>query len=277
MSTYLDYQNQLHGFQSVHQTVKTVEKISAAHLKKIKKQVVKQKENVRIVTNIINRLSLFTEIVSNPFNINPRSKQKILLVISSNKGLVGGLFHNLVDLVVQHQDNYHEIWVVGSKGTKVLDQAGVQNYKQIDNQNFHSEIILKIITLLKKLSVWQFDVIYLENLSVSIQKASFSPLLPVTNKSIKSYSIQKSRIGLPIFEDNKYKIMKMLVTQYISFQLHYLFVQTKQAELSARMVTSEHAAAKAEDLVNTLKLHYLTQRRHTLTQQQLANYSSHLK
>lgn len=283
MATYLDYQNQLNGLRSVHETVKTVEKVSASHLKIEKNHLLQLEKDGQLIINSMFRLSQSTSLCPNPFHEQKDKGGKILLVMASAKGLVGGIFHSLANLVLQNHNNYQEIWLVGEKGGKALDQVNIHNFISIgdwedeDNSKKNDDIVLKIIEMIKQKSVVQFDVAYLENLSVSVQKAFLYNLLPVKNNILEKNSVEKFSIGLPIFEDGKSKMMKLFVAKHVILQLHLLFAKTKQAELSARMVTSEHAAAKAEELVNKTRLQYLTLRRNILTQQQLTNHASHIK
>lgn len=277
MPTYLDYKKQIDGLDSVNQTVKTVEKVAASHLRLVKPKVEYHKDLVEKLKRILLRLCQFTPLVRHPWTANVKTKPKALLVLSSDKGLVGGLFHNLAEKVLTRFQDYDQLWVIGSRGAKALEQVNVTNYQLLGNDlELEEAIVPLILQQIETSQLYQLDVLYLESLSVSIQKVSSQTVLPLSAKRLKSPDMPKAETGLPIFETSKATMMQQLAKQYVIALLHQLITETKHAELSARMVTSEHAAAKAQEMVQNLKRRYLTERRHILTQQQLSSYSAHL-
>lgn len=298
MKTYLNYKNQLRGFEDVSATVKVMEKIAASSVHFLKNEVANLNKYQQELEKALRSLSFFYSPRAHPLLQKNKAKAKALMVMSADKGLVGGLWHQLVNLVLVRKADYSSIIVIGRKGENYLKEEKVVLTKAFNG--FVDIPELKQVDLLagyvfdkfKKGKFARVDIVYPRFVSLAKQEPSFISFLPfeltaltkTVNNQAKSFSSSQSgskrffsqSLGLPLFEPSRQGLFSVLIGKYIKIYLHRIVLETKLSELSARTVAMEHASAKTNQMIQKLTALFRKERRRIVTQRQLRSFSSHL-
>lgn len=279
MKSYITYKNQIQGIKDVSETVKTVEKIAASSVHFLKKEVSSLNTYASKLEEMLTRLSLFYQKKNHPL-LQKRgvAKKKTLVVLTSDKGLVGGLWHGVINTFLENVEQYQSIIVIGAKGKNYLEEENMPIIKSFTNlfdippKEETEHITNYIFDKFKKGAFSQVDILYPRFISLAEQTPTLVSFIPFNFKLIKEEKIGE---GLPIFEPSKQKIFNKLLQKYIEVFFHKVIMETKLSELSARTVAMEHATTKTKEFIQKLTLDYTKQRRRIITQRQLENFTAH--
>lgn len=285
MKTYLTYKNQLEGLDDVYSTVKTVEKVAASSIHLLKTEVQILQLNIAALGDILVRLSCFYEVNRHSFLETRSGSKKMLVVLTGEKGLVGGLWHSLVSAVLDKIASYQTLVVIGSKGARFLAEEDIKITQSftisagvLRQENVEKISSFVIDAFIKRL-ITQVDIIYPQFVSLVKQKPSLTGYLPFDfaleiGRDFPDKDLDKE-LGLPIFEPSKSDIFDSLLKKYIDMSFYKLMLETRLSELAARAVAMEYAAVKTQDLKERLKLVYFKGRRRFMTQKQLESFTVH--
>jgi len=297
MTTYSQFKEEIAGLFDVSETVQTIEKISASKILSLKKQNQAQEDYFKNLNDILFALSKFYTSSIHPLFKKRKKGKKILLVISSNKGLVGGMWHKITESALQNAQKYDGYIVIGSKAQEFLSE-GRGNIKDKIIKKFNFEDILSLETgeILQKYlfslfekdkQIQSIDIIYPDFVSISKQdmkKVQFLPFDFEQNQIIKNQEKEKkqktknndeakSKIGLPIFGSSKEQIFSILIEKYIASFLYKVLLEAKLSEYSARTVEMENAYEKSKEMTSQKEKEFRKENRKKSTQRQLENFN----
>jgi F0F1-type ATP synthase gamma subunit len=122
MKTFLAYKNQVQGFRDVLETVKTVEKIAASSIHFLKQKVYNLNIYASEIERVLARLSLFYQKKNNPLLKKRTKGKKALVILTGNKGLVGGLWHQIINSFLENLKPYQAVIAVGAKAKTCLNK-----------------------------------------------------------------------------------------------------------------------------------------------------------
>jgi ATP synthase F1 gamma subunit len=289
MKTYIDYKKDIIGYEDLAATMKAIEKKSASQIHMLKQKTKYFKSYIEKIIQILRRLDQLggaTEVKDATKSVN--QGEYILLVIGGDRGLVSGLWHAYINKIIDSQNNYSKILVIGKKVTDLLleEDLGLNIEKREFPEDFSEEDVHKVNeelhSLLKRKEIFGVDVLYVGYQSLTKQKPVIVRYLPFNFKedfqSDDSETKEgNTRIGLPLFNVSSHRLREILISKYISAFLYRLFIETRLSELSARTNYTEHASGKTEKLVRKLMLGSLKIRRKVTTQKQLETFAAHMK
>jgi len=278
MKSYITYKNQTQGIKDVSETVKTVEKIAASSVHFLKQKVSNLNFYATETERVLARLSLFYQEKDHPLLQKREAGRETLVILTGDKGLVGGLWHGVVNTFLENTKQYQIVIVIGAKGENYLKEESIPIIKSFTHipdilQKEEVEHVSDyIFDEFKKRTFSRVDILYPQFISLAEQTPNLTQFLPFEFKLTKE---KKNGKGLPIFEPSKQKVFDQLLQKYIGIFFYKIIMETKLSELSARTVAMEHAAAKTEEFIQKLTLDYTKQRRRIITQRQLEIFAAH--
>lgn len=277
MKTYLDYKIQIQGFGDVLDTAKSSEKIAASAVHFLKAKVYSLDQYTETLDKLLSRLILFYQKREHPLLEKKENGKKVLLLITADKGLVGGLWHQLISAFLNKKNNYDSVIVVGSKGGAYLEEEGAKIIKSFEDFSDLPETVeLQEIAayLFKRFKGAEFskvDILYSQFVSLAEQKPVFCSFLPFDFKIEK----KTGGVGFPIFEPSNNRIFDGLLQKYVNLYFYKIVLEAKLSEFSARTVSMEHASEKTKELIAQLKASYRKERHRVITQRQLESFRAH--
>jgi len=278
MKSYITYKNQIQGVKDVSETVKTVEKIAASSVHFLKQEVAGLNTYAVRTERVLARLSLFYQKKNHPLLQKRGRAGKALVILTGDKGMVGGLWHSIINIFLENAKQYQTVIVIGAKGKNYLKEESMPIIKSFTHvldtpsEKEIEHITNYIFDEFRKDTFSQVDILYPHFVSLAEQMPNFIQFLPFEFKSAKE---KKSNTGSPIFEPSKQKFFDKLLQKYIGVFFRKIIMETRLSELSARTVAMEHAATKTEELIRKLTLDYTKQRRRIMTQRQLGSFIAH--
>ena len=151
MKFYKKFKNSIQGFKDVSETVKTVEKIAASSVHFLETEVANLNEYTEEINRILARLSSFYRTKTHPLLEKKYAGKNLLIVLTGDRGLVGGLWHEIVNTFLK--ENKHEVLLVlGAKGKKYFQE---EKLSTIDlSFNFSKTLVIFSLQKFPKLSIF---------------------------------------------------------------------------------------------------------------------------
>lgn len=295
MKNYLSYTTEIEGFKAVEETVRVVEKSAASHIHLLKKKVQSLAEYKNQIQETLDRLSHFYWDIEHPLLKEGSSDKKALLVITGTKGIVGGLYHELISNVITQKDDYDFIWIIGKKGVEYLSEENVETEELFREDVSEEEIQPQEITSMsleffnrfQSTRLRKVDILYSHFFSLAKQEPHITQFLPfdfasvsaraLLNKSVDNDTLASgdNPYGFPIFEPSKKLVFNTLLKKYIDVSFAQLMLEAKLSEFAARTVTAESAIKETQRVLDSLRRAFLKDKHSAATQQQLESFSSH--
>ena len=197
------------------------------------------------------------------------------IVISSDKGLCGGLNVNLFRAVVRDMAEWHakgieaDLGLIGNKAPPYFRSVG-GNIKAVMNDVGETpsleDLIGGIKVMLDAYEAGEIDRLFLasnEFVNTMTQSPTIRQLLPLEPEENEAYQHRWDYI----YEPDARQLIEGLVTRYVESQVYQAVVENGACEQAAKMIAMKNATENAEKLVDELQLIYNNARQAAITQE----------
>ncbi len=202
------------------------------------------------------------------------SSNNMIILITTDRGLVGGLNLNLFkELIHPQTDDSQETSyiVVGKKGIAYTAKA---KSGTIASFIFDEHVPYDLARILTKMIIDAYTnnevgnvyIVSQEFISTIKQIPKTTRVLPI---SVSELQIQKTSDDTILFEPNAEEILDQLLPHYLLTKVYQVLLEAKASEHSARMVAMKNATDTANDLVEDLTLTYNQARQENVTNELL--------
>ena len=194
----------------------------------------------------------------------------LYLVISSNRGLSGPLFGNLVKTLEENTKQVNKKSFV-SLGKKIDKYINSRNLNLLNTFEMKDEFISEDVELISNYIVDEFienqytsvKLVYSHFNSVANQKAEIIDLLPFKQ------SENAQNVSNHIFEPNQLDLIFDFAPKYVFIMIYRSILDSLASENAARMVAMQNATDNANELVDDLTLDLNKARQETITSELL--------
>ena len=226
-----------------------------------------------VIEHIINSNSIYNHI--NKYFAKPFTSNKYgFIVISTNKGLCGGLninlFKNLIIQIKKWDIQNINLYLIGNKANIFFKNNHIGNIrtsvKDIGDKPSVSSFIGTLKVVRDDYENDQLDkvfIVYNEFVSTMIQKPKIKQILP-----LREIDINKNKNNWDyIYEPKPNPILKELIIRYLESQIYQAVVDNIACEQSARMITMKNATDNAKNIVCDLQSFHNQIRQSLITQE----------
>ena len=205
-----------------------------------------------------------------------------VIVVSTDKGLCGGLNSNLLREAARFDKETTVYIAAGKKGAQFIARTKRQlaaEFSYKDSPQFAEARAISRFAqeLFLKGEVSRVDVLYTNFINTLTQKPEVRPLLPVGQIKALEADIGGEGAGAELkrgefeylFEPNAAAVFGNLLPHYVNFQLFQFLLEAKASEHSARMVAMKNATDNAHQIIKDLTLEYNKLRQANITKELL--------
>ncbi|MDA7865759.1 ATP synthase F1 subunit gamma [Akkermansiaceae bacterium] len=284
MANLRDIRRRIKSVKSTSQITKAMELVAAAKMKKAQDQALAGRDYADKLNKVLVNLKGNTDDESHPLLGQSEGGKELMLVISTQRGLCGGLNTNLLKKVRKEASPEAEYVTVGKKLRQSIAKSGgniVTDWEVADPVPFNdAKPIAKFLT--DKFLSGEYDkitVAFNNFVSTLTQTPHLSQLLPIRADELaekQDYGgVGKGEIGETDdaaalnmdyeFEPSAEGVLDKLLPLYINFQIYQMLVEARASEHSARMVAMKAATDNANKMVKELTLEYNKARQAAIT------------
>jgi len=214
---------------------------------------------------------------TNPMLISRPVKKTGYIVITSDRGLVGGYNSSILKAVMKLQQEYHpsgddfEVICIGGMGADFFKSRGIQpiyELRGLASQPSFDEV-RKIIT--KTIEMYQnelFDELYVcynHHVNTLTSQMRVEQMLPIVdldpNEADENYSLTFD------LETSREEILDQLLPQFAESMIYGAIIDAKTAENAAGMTAMQTATDNAKKVINDLTIQYNRARQAAITQE----------
>ena len=276
MSGGKEIKGQISSIKNTQKITKAMEMVAASKMKKAQGRMSSARPYAKMIKNVVGHLASAHPEYKHPFLVKRDSVKRVgLIVVSSDRGLCGGLNTNLFKKALKQIDDWNknsievDVCAIGSKAEKFFKRLNVNLVAEASHLGDSPEIndvIGPIKTMLDNFMEGNIDELHLaENkfINTMSQEPGLNNLLPTESNAEDNLSHHWDYI----YEPDSKSVIDNLLIRYIESLVYQGIVENVACEMSARMVAMKSASDNASDLIDELQLVYNKARQASITQE----------
>jgi len=276
MATLISLKRSIKAAQNVSKTTRAMQMIAASRLKKAQEATLASRPYVQKLTELAQTITFKTrESKKHPYmQLSITSNKTLLIALSPDKGLTGGLVTNLLREFLQYTSgNLDSSCII--VGKKFENQIVKIKNEVIATFHFGTtlptiDVVYPIITLINDYylsgKVTSVKVLYANFNNFFSQTPTIAQLLPialpVTEEKLDDGDIM-------LYEPSLADMTPQLLKHYIEMSLYQFLLESFLSEQAARMIAMQNATTNAKDIIQEYKLEYNKTRQAKITNELL--------
>ncbi|MVI51810.1 F0F1 ATP synthase subunit gamma, partial [Staphylococcus aureus] len=203
---------------------------------------------------------------TNPMLISRSVKKTGYIVITSDRGLVGGYNSSILKAVMELKEEYHpdgkgfEMICIGGMGADFFKARGIQPLYELrglsDQPSFDQvrKIISKTVEMYQNELFDELYVCYNHHVNTLTSQMRVEQMLPIVdldpNEADEEYSLTFE------LETSREEILEQLLPQFAESMIYGAIIDAKTAENAAGMTAMQTATDNAKKVINDLTIQY---------------------
>jgi F-type H+-transporting ATPase subunit gamma len=275
MANPKEIRTQIKSIRSTQKITKAMEMVAASKMRKVQQRMAASRPYATRMRQVIGHLAKANPEYRHPFMVEREVKRVGMIVISTDRGMCGGLNVNLFKAAVaavrswREQGVEVEFCVVGAKavsffrrfGGKVLAQAA-----HLGDTPHIDDLIGTVKVMLDAYKDGQIDRLFVVNnvfVNTMSQKSTVTQLLPT--QAVEDAELADHWDYL--YEPEPRELLEGVLGRYVESQVYQGAVENAACEQAARMVAMKSATDNAGDIINDLQLVYNKARQAGITKE----------
>jgi F-type H+-transporting ATPase subunit gamma len=267
------------SFKSTQKITKAMRMVSASKLRTAQERMRASRPYSVKIRRVIGHLRHANPDYKHPYLIERPAKSVGFLIISTDRGLCGGLNVNLFKTTLasmrawQKEGAEVSLCLIGSKAVQFFRRlSGIQTLATVTHLGDRPHVADLIGTVKVMLDLYQegkLDRLFVINnvfVNTMTQKPVVRQLLPVATDSIEDES-KLQKLWDYIYEPSAADLLEGILMRYIESQVYQGAVENVACEQAARMVAMQSASDNAGKLIEELQLIYNKARQAAITQE----------
>jgi F-type H+-transporting ATPase subunit gamma len=254
-----------------------MEMVAASKLRKTQDRMTAARPYADRIRNVISHLAYANTEYRHPFLLEREVKRVGYIVISTDRGLCGGLntnlFRRLTAQIRGHREQGIEIdfCAIGNKALGFFKRLGgnvVAEKTHFGDVPGLDDFLGSITVMIQAFEQGRIDKLYLvynELVNTMTQSPSVQQLLPAEARPEQGMAEKKYWDYL--YEPDAKEVLDTLLKRYIESRVYRAVVENIACEMAARMIAMKSASDNAGNLIEELQLVYNKARQAAITQE----------
>lgn len=284
-----DIRRRIKSVKNTAQITKAMEMVSAAKMRKAQDAALRTRAYSDYALSLLSRIARKNDedmSTLHPLLRKQESKRILLVAVSSNRGLCGGLNTNVirksVEYIKKEQSEGRAVDVI-TVGRKVHDALAKMQFNVIASFNEFGDSLQFIeVSPLTKMAIDAFShgdydrvvMCYPHFVSTIAQRPVIKRIMPLGKDLLlffsealnKKFEADTNEIDY-LFEPSPAEILQTLLPKLVEMQMYQSLLESNASEHSARMVSMKNATDAAKDIIDDLTLTYNQARQAAITRE----------
>jgi F-type H+-transporting ATPase subunit gamma len=275
MANEKEIRTQIRSIENTQKITRAMEMVAGSKMRKAQERMQHARPYAEKMRHVISHVAAANSEYKHPFLLSREVKRAGVIVVSTDRGLCGGLNTNEFRRVVGMLDEWRgegieaDFCVIGNKAAMFFKRFGLNILAQtthLGDKPAMEDLIGTIKVMLDAFTDGKIDSLYLvynQFVNSMTQKPIIEKLLPrepSEEKEVKHYWDY-------IYEPDAKNVLDNLLTRYIESLIYQGVVENVACEQAARMVAMKSATDNAGELIDDLKLVYNKARQASITQE----------
>jgi F-type H+-transporting ATPase subunit gamma len=271
-----EIRTKIKSVENTRKITRAMEMVAAAKMRRAQERMRAARPYAEKIRNVAGHLSRANPEYKHAFLAKRENVKNVgLIVVTSDKGLCGGLNTNLLRLAVNEMKTWEGegkgllVCPIGNKGFGFMNRIGakVKSHMVGLGDTPHVEKLIGTVkAMLDAYVAGEIDAIYLSYnhfINTMRQEPRVEQLLPLTGEKLGTSEATWDYI----YEPDAKKVIDELFVRYIESLVYQAVVENIASEQSSRMVAMKAASDNAKSVISELKLVYNKARQAAITKE----------
>ena len=283
MPSLKDLRNRIDSVKSTKKITQAMKMVAASKLKKAQSLAEKGRSYSSGLDSIVKGLVNSSENIDHPLldkNVGDKNSS-LIIVVSSDRGLCGGLNSNIVKAVkkkineLEGKKKSASLVCIGKKGFDLLSglyekmfnfEVKQINIGEIDYKSTE-EIGKKILNSFYRKDFQECSLFYNHFNSVISQEVKVEKLIPYSKPNESDIENQNNIDTYFEYEPNEEEVLSKILPKNFIVQIYKAILESRASEQGARMTAMDNATRNAGEMIDNLSLKYNRQRQAIITKE----------
>ena len=275
MASGKEIRNKIKSVESTRKITKAMEMVAASKMRKAQDRMRAMRPYGEKIRRMAGNLSHALTDYEHPFLEKREEIDAVgLIVVTSDKGLCGGLNTNVLRLALYRMKEWDgegkklKVTAIGNKGFGFMGRAGaeiVSHLTGLGDEPRLEKLIGPVKVQIDAFMNGEVDVVYLAYtrfINTMRQEPMIEQLLPLTGEQVGGTIHNHWDY---IYEPSAKPVIDDLLLRYVEVLLYQAIAENMASEQSARMVAMKSASDNAKHVIDELRLAYNKARQAAIT------------
>jgi F-type H+-transporting ATPase subunit gamma len=271
-----EIRTKIKSVENTRKITRAMEMVAAAKMRRAQERMRAARPYTEKIRNVAAHLSRANPEYRHAFLVKREGIKNVgLIVVTSDKGLCGGLNTNLLRLAVHEMKTWEAegkgltVCPIGNKGFGFMNRIGAKVKSHLiglGDTPHVEKLIGAVKVMLDAYVAGEIDAIYLSYnhfVNTMKQEPRVEQLLPLAGEQLGAADGSWDYI----YEPDAKKVIDELLLRYIESLVYQAVVENMASEQSSRMVAMKAASDNAKSVISELKLVYNKARQAAITKE----------
>jgi len=279
MAAGKEIRTKIKSVENTCKITKAMEMVAASKMRKAQERMKAARPYAEKIAHVATHLAYAHTEYKHPFVIARDNVKRVgLIVITSDKGLCGGLNTNALRVVVSQMKQWEsagvgiDVTALGNKGLGFMQRLGANVVSQLTGLGDAprmDKLIGPVKVMLDAYLEGRIDALYIvynRFVNTMKQEPTLTQLLPLVKMEDSEEATLKTHWDY-IYEPDAKPVVDEMLMRYIESLVYQGVAENIACEQSARMVAMKSASDNAKDVIGELKLVYNKTRQAAITKE----------
>ena len=272
-----EIRTKIKSVQNTQKITKAMEMVAASKIRKAQAQMEASRPYAERIRRVIGHLAKANPDYRHPYLVEREVRRVGFIVISTDRGLCGGLNVNMFKAVIgelrkwKEQDVEVDLVLIGAKAVQFFRRLGgnvLGTATHLGDRPQVNDLIGSIKIMLDAYEEGRIDRLFLVHndfVSTMSQRPEVVTLLPVSEIDVAADELQQHWDY--IYEPDASELLDNVLMRYVESQVYRGAVENFACEMAAKMVAMKSATDNAGEIIDKLQLEYNKARQAAITQE----------
>jgi len=270
-----EIRTQISSIKSTQKITSAMEMVAASKMRRAQERMQLGKPYATRMRAVIGHLANANPEYTHHYMQQREVKRVGYILVSSDRGLCGGLNINLFKVALKSMQGYNDqgigvdLCLIGAKAAAFFSRFGgniLASTRDIGEAPSVDSLIGSVKVMLDAFTEGQLDKLYVvsnEFVNTMTQAPVVNQLLPLQAEENDEFKHHWDYI----YEPNAERLLDGILRRYVESQVYQAVVENAACEQAARMIAMKSATDNAGDLIDGLQLVYNKARQAAITQE----------
>ena len=271
-----EIRTKIKSVQNTQKITRAMEMVAASKMRKAQERMRAARPYAEKIRNVAAHLSQGNPEYRHPILLaHPSIKRAGIIVVTSDKGLCGGLNTNVLRMTLAQMKDWEgrgvavDTCAIGNKGFGFMQRVGARvtsHLSSVGDTPHMEKLIGPVKVMLDAYAAGEIDALYIgytRFINTMKQEPVFEQLLPLSGEKMGAAEGHWDYI----YEPDAKTVIDALLTRYVEALIYQAVTENMASEQSARMVAMKAASDNAGNVIEELKLIYNKSRQAAITKE----------
>ncbi|MDD5180324.1 MAG: F0F1 ATP synthase subunit gamma [Gallionellaceae bacterium] len=272
-----EIRTKIKSVENTRKITRAMEMVAASKMRKAQERMRAARPYAEKIRQVAAHLSRANPEYKHPFLVKREAIKNIgVIIITSDKGLCGGLNTNILRMVVGRMKEWEgqgkgiSVCPIGNKGFGFMSRVGARvksHLTGLGDTPHIEKLIGAVKVMLDAYVAGEIDAIYISYnhfINTMKQEPRMDQLLPLSGENLEATN---GPIWDYIYEPDAKVVVDQLLVRYMESLVYNAVTENQASEQSARMVAMKAASDNAKSVIGELKLIYNKARQAAITKE----------